>query len=429
MQNRISRRDFNRLLGAGAAAGALASTTRVALADERVRLIWWGNPERDKRTYAVVELYQEKNPDVTVDPETYSWNDYWTKLATQAAGQNLPDVIQMDYRYIFEYARRGQIHPLDEFIGGELDLGDFDQNQLDSGKVDGKVYGVSMGANSMSHVYNNTVFQTLGAEIGDPTQWTVDDFVAMGKAVKDKLPDGMYFVSNMGRQENMLETWMRQRGKALYTEDGQLAFDQGDMESFWAHWKMMQDEGLTPPPDVQALDTGKMDEMMLINSRSLFDFLHSNQLVASQNLADFEVNMTMIPNQAGGQAGQYMKPSMLLSMAANSPDASGAAKLLNFFITDPDANDILLIERGVTGDASIRERITANLTDTEKKIIDYLNIVGTHVSPLPPPPPKGAGEIDRAIEPAWDAIAFGQKSVEDGSKEFYEFCQTTLERA
>ena len=429
MKQRVTRRQFGGLLTAGASAAVLASTGRLAFAEERVRLIWWGNPERDKRTYAVVDLYQEQNSDVSVDPETYSWGDYWTKLATQAAGQNLPDVIQMDYRYIFEYARRNQLAALDEFIGSELELDDFDQNQLDSGKVDDKVYGVSMGANSMSFVYNKTVADELGIELPDPTQWTWDDFVAMGKDLKDKLPDGMFFVSNMGRQENMLETWTRQRGKGLYTADGELAFDQQDLQDFWAFWKMMQDEGLSPPADIQALDTGKMDEMMLINNRSLFDFLHSNQLVAAQNLMENEIGVTMIPNQADGQPGQYMKPSMLLSMSANAPDKAAAAKLLNFFITNPDANDILLIERGVTGDASIRERISADLTPTEKKIIDYLNVVGTHVSPLPPPPPKGAGEIDRAIEPAWDAIAFGQKTLEDGSTEFYEFAQTTLDRS
>lgn len=430
MKHGISRRDVSRLLATGAAVGTLASTTRMAFADERVRLIWWGNPERDKRTYAVADLYQTKNPGVTVDPETYSWGDYWTKLATQAAGQNLPDVIQMDYRYIFEYARRDQIHALDEFVGNELQLDDFDQNQLESGKVDGKLYGVSMGANSMSHVYNKTVFDKLGLDIGDPTKWTIDDFVAMGKDVKDKLPEGMFFMANLGREENQLETWTRQRGKGLYTEDGQLAFDLQDLQDFWAYWKMMQDEGLTPPPDVMAQFTpGKMDQMMLINKRSLFDFRHSNQLVAVQNLMEDEVGMTMIPNQAGGQPGQYMKPSMLLSMAANSPDPSAAAKLLNFFITDPDANDILLIERGVTGDASIRERISESLTVTENKIIEYLDVVSTHVGPLPPPPPKGAGEIDRAIIPAWEAISFGQKEVGDAAKEFYEFCKTTLERA
>jgi multiple sugar transport system substrate-binding protein len=338
-------------------------------------------------------------------------------------------VIQMDYRYIFEYARRGQIAPLDEFIGNELELGDFDQNQLDSGKVDGKVYGISMGANSMSFVYNKTVLDELGVELPDGTQWTWDDFVALGHEVKDKLPEGMYFASNKGREENMIQTWTRQRGKDLYTEDGQLAFEQQDLQDFWAFWKMMLDEGLVPPADVQALDTGKMDEMMMVNHRSLFDFLHSNQLVAAQNLMEDEIGVIMIPNHADGVPGQYLKPSMLLSMSANSENPSEAAKLLNYFITNEDANDILLIERGVTGDASIRERITANLTDTEKKIIDYLNIVGTHVSPLPPPPPKGAGEIDRAVEPAWDAIAFEQKSVEDGAAEFYEFAQNTLQRS
>jgi multiple sugar transport system substrate-binding protein len=137
----------------------------------------------------------------------------------------------------------------------------------------------------------------------------------------------------------------------------------------------------------------------------------------------------MIPNQAGGQAGQYLKPSMLLSMAVNAPDPSAAAKLLNFFITDPEANDILLIERGVTGDASIRDRISEALTVTENKIIDYLNVVATHVSALPPPPPKGAGEIDRAIRPAFEGIAFGQKDLKVGAQEFYDFAKTTLERA
>jgi len=428
MTNRITRRTFGGLMAGGASLAVLASTGSSA-ADERVRLIWWGNPERDKRTLAVVDLYQKENSGVTVDPENYAWGDYWTKLGTMAAGKNLPDVIQMDYRYIFEYARRGQLAALDGFMGKQLDLGDFDQNQLDSGKVDGKLFGVSLGANSMSHVYNKALLDQLGVTLPDPTKWTTDDFSAMGNDLKGKLPDGMYFVSNFGGQENMLETWMRQRGKALYTEDGKLAFDVDDMTAFWEHWYKMLEAGLTPPADIQAQDTGKMEEMMLLTKHSLFDFLHSNQLVAAQKLSQDELGMTMIPNQPGGKAGQYMKPSMLISMAETSPDKEAAARLMNFFLTDEGANDILLIERGVTGDASIRKHIAPKLTPTENKIIDYLNVAATWVGPLPPPPPKGAGEIDRAIEPAWQAVAFKQKKVDDAAKEFYAFCQQTLERS
>ena len=116
-------------------------------------------------------------------------------------------------------------------------------------------------------------------------------------------------------------------------------------------------------------------------------------------------------------------------MAETSADKSAAAKLMNFFLTNPEANDVLLIERGVSGDASIRERIAGALTDTENKIIRYLDMVGTRVGALPPPPPKNAGEIDRALRPAWEEIAFGRISPADGAKAFYDNAVSILERA
>jgi multiple sugar transport system substrate-binding protein len=429
MTRDLSRRQFGGLLMGTAAASAFASVGAFAQAGTTVRLIWWGNPDRDRRTTEVIDLYHTKTGTEVV-PETYAWNDYWQKLATQAAGRNLPDVIQMDYRFIFEYARRQQLAALDEFIGKELMLADFDQNQLDGGKVDGKLYGVSMGANSMTYVYNQTLLGTLGIELPDPTTWTNDDFEAIGNEVKGKLPAGMYLSQNMGYWEPRLECWVRQRGKQLYTEDGQLGYEMQDLADFWAYWKGMQDKGLTPPADIQSQDAdGKMDSSMFVTGKSLFGGIHSNQLVANQTLMPDEINITMVPNQPGGQPGQYLKPSMFLSMAETSADKAAAAKLMDFFISDLEANAILQIERGVSGDPAVREAILPGLSDTEKKVISYLDIVSTSVSPLPPPPPKNAGELDRAMRPAWDAISFEQVSVEEGAKQYYDNAVAILARA
>jgi multiple sugar transport system substrate-binding protein len=430
MKDGISRRDFNTLLGGGAALGVLASTMPEALAETRLRLIWWGNPDRDKRTLAVVDLYKQANAEVTIDPETYAWNDYWPKLATQAAGQNLPDVIQMDYRYIFEYARRGQLADLTPFVGKELTLDDFDPNQLASGKVDDKLYGVSLGANSFTHVYRKTILDGLGITLPDPTKWTIEDFVAIGNEVKGKLPEGMYFSQNMGFEEPRFEAWVRQRGKELYTADGKLAYDVEDIADFFAFWFQLQEDGLTPPADLQSpANTGKMEESMLVTGHALFQFIHSNQLVANQKLVQDELSITMVPNQKDGKPGQYMKPSMLISMASTAGDPSAAAKLMNFFVTDPAANEVLLIERGVSGDASVREHISAKLSDTEKKIIDYLNVVSTWVGPLPPPPPKNAGELQRALIASWDSVAFKKADPKQAATEYYENAKAVLERA
>ena len=171
---------------------------------------------------------------------------------------------------------------------------------------------------------------------------------------------------------------MRQRGKALYTADGQLGYDLEDLTDYFAFWFQMQEDGLTPPADLQAqaVASGKMEETMLVTGHALFDFIHSNQLVANQKLVPDELNITMIPNQKDGKPGQYLKPSMLISMATTVGRSGGGGEADELLRHRRSANDILLIERGVSGDASIRERIAAKLSDTEKKIIDYLDIVG-----------------------------------------------------
>jgi len=142
MNIRQSRRRFlqqSAKLGAGLLAPALA----VHAADPiRMRAIWWGGQDRAKRTNEAIQLFEKSKPDLKIATESNAWGDYWTRLATQVAGGNAPDVIQMDYRYIFEYARRGALLPLDQFIPSKINVGDFSKEAIDSGKVDGKVYAV-----------------------------------------------------------------------------------------------------------------------------------------------------------------------------------------------------------------------------------------------------------------------------------------------
>jgi len=217
----FNRRQFGILVGGAAAASTLASVGAFAQSANSLRFIWWGNPERDRRTKAVVELF-ENETGIDVREETYAWPDYWQKLATMAAGGNLPDVLQMDYRYIFEYARRGQLADLDPFVGKQLELDDFDDNQLKSGRVDGKLYGVSLGANSMTYVYNRKMLADLGIELPDSRTWTAEEFMELGKEAQKSLPDGVFWTMNMAWEEPVFQTWVRSRGKDLYDADGNL---------------------------------------------------------------------------------------------------------------------------------------------------------------------------------------------------------------
>ena len=223
-QSRFTRRTA---LKFAAAAGFVAVLPRklVAQAGTQLRMFWWGAKDRAERTEKVNALFAQKNPGITVAGETLGLAYYWPRLATQVAGAEMPDLIQMDHRYIFEHARRGALLPLDAHVGKGLNLSDFSPEAINSGKVDGKIFGISLGLNSTALMFDKTTIEQLGLKAPESgTTWAQIGDLAVEIAKAAKKP-GYFGMHDAGRYEPALEVWMRQRGKALYTDDGKLGFD------------------------------------------------------------------------------------------------------------------------------------------------------------------------------------------------------------
>lgn len=425
---KLSRRGFaGALAGTAVGTAALGGFARSAKAETRMRFFWWGNPDRNKRTYEVVELYGKKVPGVAIDPETIGWDDYWPKMATQASGRNMADVVQMDYRYLFEYARRNQLEPLDDYIGKGLDLSAFNATFLESGKVDGKLYAVPWTQNSATCYCDGTTLSALGIPLPEPS-WTWDDLKRVAGEVKKAGKPDFWGVSDKGRWEPMLEFFMRQRGKALYDEGGQLAFTEEDVADYFGLWEGFRKDGLATPADLTAQDS-TLQQMPLTLGKSAIDFAHSNQIVALQGLNKNELQMAMLPNLPGGKPGQYLKPSMLISIARTSKTKPEAVAFTQFLAANWDAAQILRVERGVPGDEKIRDELIPIVNPIEKKMLTYLGVASKNVGPLPPAPPKGAGEVDKMLQRTYPEMAFGRISVKDGAAQFYRDAQNILRRA
>jgi multiple sugar transport system substrate-binding protein len=62
-------------------------------------------------------------------------------------------------------------------------------------------------------------------------------------------------------------------------------------------------------------------------------------------------------------------------------------------------------------------------------MIDYLTIVADNFSPLPPPPPNGAGEIEKMLLRMYPELSFGRLSVADAASEFYATAESILRRS
>ena len=143
-----------------AAAGGTATEAAGGSEGGEVNMImtWWGNQVRNERTQQALDLYAEQNPGVHIEGQFSEWSDYWNKLATSAAGQAMPDLLQMDYMYVDQYVKSGLLLDLTPYIeDGTLDTSNISENTMASGTVDGGVYAICAGINSPALLYNKTL--------------------------------------------------------------------------------------------------------------------------------------------------------------------------------------------------------------------------------------------------------------------------------
>src|SRR5215831_11160239 len=162
---------------AGGAQGAAPTTAPAAASGEKVelRFAWWGSQDRHDRTIKVIQLFQQQHPNISITYEFAGFNDYWTKMTTQASGGNLPDLMQQDYAYISQWTANNLIIPLDDYVNsGAINLSDVPKSSIDGGRINGKLIAVNLGNNSQTVALDVAAFEKAGVAL--PSQnWSWDD--------------------------------------------------------------------------------------------------------------------------------------------------------------------------------------------------------------------------------------------------------------
>lgn len=419
----FTRRQFVSALGASAIGLGFDSALTFAQSGTRLRCFWWGNPDRDKRTKTCLDTYSKKNG-TQISAESLGWGDYWTKLGTQTAGGNPPDLIQMDYRYLFEYALRGTLLPLDSL----LPLPDFSPQEKDGGKVSGKLYGVNLGSNSKALVYDTAMLAKIGVPVVD-MNWTWDDFSRIGAELSKINPGKYWGAGDNSRQETAFEQWLNSQGRNLYTAEGKAGFSRDDATAWFDLWDKFRKAGIIPPAEIGASNTGKIEESEVTRGLAAIQFIHSNQIVAYQTLNKNKLAISAFPRVKGGSSGHYIKPSMLMSISAKCKAPEEAAKVIQYMVNDPEGVRILGIERGVPCSAAARALLLPDIDPIGKMQLEYVAAMTRIAVKLPPPPPKGAGEVENLLRRVADSVAFGKASVKDGAQQFYTEVEAVLARA
>lgn len=396
---------------------------------------WWGNQTRNERTQAALDLYSEQNPGVTFDTQPAEWSDYWTKLSTLAAGNSLPECLQMDYSYLSQYVSSDLLVDLTPYVeSGVLDISNVDPGIIEAGSVDGKLYAVCAGVNAPALLYNKTLMDELGITVKD--NMTMDEFYEIARQVYEK--SGVKTDLPYSAGDNYLPYTVRADGiTKLFNDDSLNVSSAADLEKYFSIYETGTKEGWIVGADIHAeLTSNSVEQSPLVyfsspETQSWCGFFWSNQLTAMIAAAPegIEIGITTWPSD-NPQKSNFLKPSQFFSVSRDAGENEEAAvKVINYLLNSEEANKILLGERGVPASSVVAAAIAPLQDENAQTVTKYINeVVTPNCSAISPAVPEGANEVYDYANQLVDKILYGQMDAKAAAEDLYTQGNTIMSR-
>lgn len=226
-----------RMVAAVCAAGVMVAVAGCGEHDNRTQIsVWSWEPSMA----ALIADFEARNPDVHVTQ--IGTADYSKLNSAIQDGYGTPDVVQLEYFALPQYAVSGQLRDL---TSRTTNYGSFyTPGSWSSVQLDGRVYGVPMDSGPMAFFYNQDVFEQAGVDAAKIRTW--DDYYRAAKKLKE---NGVYIAADDGDASfyNAM-IWLAGGRPYNTSHDGKevsitLDTDTGTQE-FTRFWQQMIDEDL-----------------------------------------------------------------------------------------------------------------------------------------------------------------------------------------
>ncbi len=135
----------------------------------------------------IISAFHAQHSNITIDVQTASYNDYFTKLQTAIAGGTAPDTFGLNYENFVSYSSAGSLLGLSSQASADSGFkasvyyprayGVFNQN--------GKQYGLPESFSDVLLFYNKDLFDAAGVSY-PTTDWTWSDELAAAQKLTDK---------------------------------------------------------------------------------------------------------------------------------------------------------------------------------------------------------------------------------------------------
>ena len=319
--------------------------------DITMRYSWWGVARRHEATIAAIELYQSMNPGITIEAEYGEFNAMLDILNIQLASGTAPDIISLDFRWIFDMMRNFG----DSFVNlqdTDIDLSDFNEDFIHRiGGTPDFTIGVPAAMTYQFMAYNPAFIERFGlVDMGPLCYWTWEDYITAGIRVQEQDSNAHMLWGNRSAWPGWMKIMFKQAtGMDMVDDYFNLNMTYEDAYRFFdwvdrlvATGTVVSFEHFTP------FETQHVYHFpMFLDGNIGAAMQAASHVPAFHDATPFPFGVAMPPVMEGAvDAGAPIGTSMVIAVNANGVAPDEAARFVSWFVNDEEAIRTLTDVRG-----------------------------------------------------------------------------------
>lgn len=406
--------------------------------DEQItlRMAWWGSQTRHDLTVEVIEMYEKEHPNVNIEYEFFSFDDYFTKLKTLVASDQVWDIFQLGGNFPMYMDK---IYPLDEYVeSGVVDVSKISDAYLKiTQDFDGTQLGLSNGLNTYGIAYDVDMFNAAGVALPDEN-WTWDDYAAAARAIHENT--GNFGTSGFSTSEFIAgcSTYIGQLGEvgeySFFNLDlTGMGFDDASMLEPYIQMRAdLIKEGASPDAGAEA-EVTNIENDFLVTGESGMTWVAVNQFPTICDICKAEgrtLGLAPLPRvTSDGPSGAAIQSSQMLCVSQDSEHKQAAAEFISWFQNSTECNNVLQGERGIPVNEDVRAALKANAAEGQQIMYDFVDLVGTFEMPekVNVLSPDGQDQVVDNYRNYIQQVVFGEITAKEAAEKTYADAQAIFE--